>query len=284
MLYQIAAMMLAAVAPEAFQGLTLSLRVHSPILVGEPTKAEVTFTASNPLADVGKSSLIVLIDDGAGYRQFGEAIEGTAFVVEVAGPTLQPGAPRVYTAVLGVSGGLYDQEKHFQFAFPRAGRYRVIAQWRGVKSNEAIVMATTPQGRDAELFSKYLQNRAELLATWGIHHPTERRLVERLISEYPDSPYLRRAQVLDWRHKVAQVAGLRGRPMTEPLSALLQEIEGATWPSGEPFNEDRLLLVARTRAENGDHAGSTRVYRDIESMYPNSEASQEAQEQLKEQY
>src|SRR5581483_4878815 len=108
---------------------------------------------------INDSGLSVLVDVGGGFRPFSEATGSTPDLVEGPNP-LDPGKPRKRAFVLGVAGGWFDVgQLQMAFAFPKPGRYRIVADYIGlVRSNEVTVDVSSPKGADAELFSKYIQH------------------------------------------------------------------------------------------------------------------------------
>src|SRR5713101_1998351 len=124
----------------------LSLRLtasKSRILVGEPLKVWVSWTARQPVP-VNFESVRLMVSDGSGFHQHSETRTQTSNVIRTL--TLNADETRVSGHVLSVEGGGLppSSETRFRFAFPKAGRYRVRADYYGAKSNEVTIDVQMP--------------------------------------------------------------------------------------------------------------------------------------------
>ncbi len=274
---------------------SLQLGLEKPsILVGEPDKALLTWSATRPVA-INPGGVTLLLDDGTGFRRYAESSvsEGGAWLQL---PMLEPAKPWKTTYAMSVYGGLSpDGKRDFHFAFPKVGRYRVKASYddfstgahRAVESNVAELKVVPPTGADAELFSKYLAQHPEYLSTWGLELADEREIAtwSSLLSRYRGSPYLAGAQVHWWRRELeaarrADGSGPPGQPATlgPKVQNVLSDIE-ATDLDNSPFDEDRLALVAQYR-EGADRLGARRIRQELVRRHPQGAAAVAAKEWL----
>jgi hypothetical protein len=272
-------------------GLTLKLvPTKSRIMIGEPLKVRVVWSATRPVA-VSLDSVKLMVDDGTGFKQHVETQTQTRSVIQ-APANLAPGESRVTSHILSVAGGGLPPSARttFQFAFPRAGRYRVVADYFGNMSNVVAIDVRAPEGKDAELYTKYLRARPELLTEWALMNlrsESDAELAAKLLDEYQGSPYLPRLQLLFWGQQIGEALStnqeLHGRGADllqgEP-GRVLQRIESEV--SEGPFDEDRLALVARKKLEWGDRKDGVRLLREILMKHPRGQAAQEARALLAE--
>jgi hypothetical protein len=274
---------LLAAAPTATKGaaeLKLTLdAAKSTILVGEGEKVTLTWRSTGPVA-IMPDLVTVLLDDGTGFRPYQETRIGTASSLWVGDLIVKPCAPFRTAYVLAVSGQMRsDGARDFKFAFPKAGRYQIKTEYRqGAKavlsSNTIVITVRPPDAADKELFELELRKRPDLLTEWSFLDgmDADAETVKRLLQEHGASPYLSRVQVLYWQHELRKAAG-RGGSESE-LRTLLDRIEESRVPG--PFDEDRLLLVARNRAARGDSAGAARAFGELRVRYPDSEPALQA--------
>ena len=143
-------------------------------------------------------------------------------------------------------------------------------------SNEAVVSGAAPRGTDAALFTTYLFSRPDLLTEWGVLEETGFELLDGLLQQYKGSVYAFRSQLLVWEKKIEKAVVASGAsggtlptgsPMSGELGTLLAEIESANW-ANLPFDEDRLVLAAKTRLKWGDRDGAIRDYQEVVSQHP----------------
>src|SRR3989442_1600780 len=196
----------AAVAGAETTGLTLQLTATKPkIFMGEPLKVLVVWSASQPIA-VNVESVKLMLDDGTGFKQHVETQTQTRSVIQ-APVNLAAGESRVTAYVLSVSGGgMPPSEKTvFRFAFPQPGRYRLVADYFGLTSNVVTIEVKAPEGKDADLYAKYLRARPELLNGWAfmnLRSQDDAELAAKLLDEHRGSPYLGRLQMLSWEQQI----------------------------------------------------------------------------------
>jgi hypothetical protein len=261
-------------------GLQLALRSPVDVLVGQPTKATVTLSTTRDL-EVGESGLCILMDSGGGFHQFTGARVSVMELVEGSN-LLERGKPRTRAFVLGVSGGRDEaQDLHFAFAFPKPGRYKLVAEYAGlVRSNEVTVTVTAPKGTEAELFSKHLQPRPELLTTHGLE-ARNRPVLEKLLLDYTSRRHLAEPQLMLWVRGIGDRLGVPAA--AGELKQLIGQIETTSWPDN-PFDEDRLGLAADTYARIGEAENAARVYAELVQKYPDGAPAAEARIWLTQNY
>jgi hypothetical protein len=267
----------------------LKLRaLQGQILVGEPEKVSIVWS-SNTLVTINRTGTYMFLDAGEGFSMY-RPDPGPAHSDQLLSPQL----PIFMTDVLSAYATDGTRE-HFAFAFPKPGRYRLKVEGsyrRGgqitkVESNIVTIDVRPPSGRDAELFAQYLQHHPEWVThDWGLAtSEKDLEILRRLLTEYRGSPYLVRAQLKCWLDGVTRAtkAELRKNPEArgnEGLSKsaeILDETESSVF-SGSPFDEDRLLLLARMRAHSGDQDAARRSYQEIVDRYPVGEAAEIAKE------
>lgn len=272
-------------------GLSIKLAAtKTSIIIGEPLKVQVTWSATRPVA-VSLESVKLMVDDGSGFKQHVETQTQTRSVIQ-APANLAPGEDRVTAHVLSVSGGgLPPSEKaSFRFAFPRAGRYRIVAGYFGNTSNVVPIDVQAPEAKDAELYTKHLRARPELVTEWALMNllsEGDAKLAVKLLDEYEESPYLSRLRLLSWEQQIGEALlthqELHGRgsdPLQGEPGAVLRRIESDV--SDGPFDEDRLTLVAHKKLEWGDRKDAARLLHEILTKHPRGQAAEEARALLAE--
>ena len=271
----------------------LTLRLSTPkqaIFVGEPLKVVLTWSATRHI-EVTKGSVRILLDDGTGFRTWGETAFGATSNVEFP-QRLEPGKSEKTAHVIAVSGYMdASGTGHFALAFPRLGHYQIRAQYgpdkEGVASNTANVTVVMPKGKEADLLERHISRHPELLTGWAKLIDDER--VERLFDEYPGSPYLARPKLLLWERQLekaiasdASEGQRRGVVPLEGEPARLLDRLASSNLEGTPFDEDRLLLLADMRSRWGRREEAIETYKEIVAKYPGGNAASKAERCLAE--
>lgn len=277
------ALMMAASEPQSTDALRLRLAAPKPrVLLGEPVKLNLTWTALRQ-TQVVTDALVILLDDGNGFRPYSETTFGTRLVVHVP-EMLKPGEERKTSHVLAVSGGMPKPGvRNFRLAFPKPGHYRLKARYETLTSNVVTIEIVAPKGQGAELFSK-LRSRPELLSEeWAFLEASDEELVRALVEQYPDNPILARQRVLVWKRRIedahARARQVGAKPGESDVVHVLREME-ATPLENTPFDEDRLLLAAETRIVIGDRQGARQIYEETARKYPDGHGAEKAKRWL----
>ncbi|HLA77878.1 MAG TPA: hypothetical protein VJU18_09905 [Vicinamibacteria bacterium] len=273
-----ASTLLAAAVSNEAEVLRLKLSAPAELSVGEPMKLTVEWSTTRPI-EVVTAKAQVWLDDGMGFRPYHETSFGTGSTVHFP-ELITPSATIVTEHVIAVSGyAAGPDEKHFALAFPRAGRYQVKVQYKDAVSNVAAIRVVLPKGKDAELLSRYLLHRPELLSEWGLIEDFGASVLEQALQEHRGSRYLAHSKVLLWKTRLeeARASDRRiGAKLTEgKVSRLLEEM-GTDDLEDSPFEEDRLLLLAETAAAVGDRAKARASYERILAKHPKSHAAMKA--------
>jgi hypothetical protein len=264
----LAAGLLAPGGAASAQSLRLKLSAPAEIMVGEPTKLRMAWTAIRDL-EVEPEKAQVWLDRGTGFHPYYETSFGTASTVYFP-ETLERGSTLATEQVIAVfrrAGA--PEDGNFELAFPRPGRYRAQIRYEGVVSNEVTIEATLPRGRDGEVLAQLLR-RPELLSEWGLIEDFGGPVLKKLFDEYRNSRYLAHPRLLSWR-KAVEDEGKTG--------LLLARLEEETL-SGTPFEEDRLLLMADIAASIGDRAKARATYERVLSLVPTTAAATKAKRWL----
>jgi hypothetical protein len=269
----------------------LALWLSAPkqtILVGEPAKVVLMWSATRPI-EVTKGSVRILLDDGTGFRTWGETAFGATSSVELP-QRLAPGKAEKTAHVVAVTGYMDTAGNgHFKLAFPRPGRYQIRAQYGpdvdGVTSNTATVTVVMPKGKEAELLERHIRPHPEILTGWSKLLDNER--IEQLFDEYPGSPYLARSKLLLWERQIEEAIASgateeqrRGAIPLDGEAARLVDRLANDDLEGSPFDEDRLLLLAETKSRWGRREEGLEVYKEIIAKYPGGDAASKAQRRL----
>lgn len=276
-----AGLLASAAAQASSESLRLKVSAPATLMVGEPTKLQVVWTALRDV-EVVTAKGEVWLDRGPGFRRYHETSFGTASTVYWP-ERLVRGATLVREHVLAVSGYAGGPEdRHFELAFPRPGHYRARVQYEGVVSNEVAIEVTMPKEKDAEVLA-HLQRRPELLSEWGLIADFGSQLLEKLLDEYPGSRHLGRPRVLSWRKELDEARAAdqqSGTPPAEGRTAqLLARLEGADLED-TPFEEDRLLLIGDTAVSIGDRVKARAAYDRLAAQSPSTEAAEKARRWL----
>ncbi len=273
----------------------LSLRLipaKSNVFVGEPDKLTLQWSTKQPLM-IDRLGVNLYLDAGEGFKEYRDCERRNQ--PYQFGETLQPGSALWSTYTLGAHQVRQGSASNagFEFALPRAGKYRVKAAYTfiggrpPIESNTVTIEAQWPEGREKDLFFKYLQARPEFTTTCNASLAADDgERVEKLLRDYAHSLYLARTRLWSWQREDGAVARrvFAGRsPMDRtPLQAseaqgLLQEIDSADF-NGSAFDDERLVLAAQLRDKWGDHQGTLRIYNELIAKYPESEAAEHARE------
>jgi hypothetical protein len=268
-------------AAASSQSLRLKLSAPAEIMVGEPTKLRMAWTAVRDL-EVEPEKAQVWLDRGTGFHPYYETSFGTASTVYFH-ETLERGSSLVTEQVIAVSGRAGGPEdRHFELAFPRPGRYRAQVRYESVVSNEVTIEATTPTGKDDEVLAQVLR-RPELLSEWGLIDDFGGPILKKLLREYPTSRCLAYPRLLSWRKELEEARAADVRSATRAVDGktgqLLARLEDATL-AGTGFEEDRFLLIGDIAASIGDRANARATYERILSLFPTTAAATKAKRWL----
>jgi hypothetical protein len=264
-------------AAASSESLRLTLSAPAEIMVGEPTKLRMAWTAVRDL-EVEPEKVQVWLDRGTGFRPYHETSFGTAWTVYFH-ETLERGSSLSTEQVIAVSRGAgAPEDGSFELAFPRPGRYRARVQYEGLVSNVVTIEAILPKGKDYEVLAQLLR-RPALLSEWGLIEDFGGLVLEKLLAEYPTSRYLAHPRVLSWRKELeeARAADVRSgaRAVDGKTGQLLARLEDTTL-DGTQFEEDRLVLMGDIAASIGDRAKARATYERILSLFPPTAAATKA--------
>ena len=265
---------------------------------------------------VDEPLLVTLVAAGRGEAYFGDEAGGPYFVIEEgqqqrkymrrafvavqrepARKRALSGRPLLWDAVLG-----FDHETS-DWAFPRAGRYRLTAVYdeAGVlsaRSNTVTIEVREPVGMDAEAHDALRPFRSTDLAA-AVNEQMPSRALEPVGGKYPDSAYFYfpRAHDLYGRlHHAARgvdpfgpdpdrqgdVADAARRQelargyfrALRPLLSDLAEMRG-------PLQPDLLFRLADLDRALGDHASQKAILRRVAHHFPRRPAGERAARELK---
>jgi hypothetical protein len=274
------------VEPAAPSPLTSSLVARkTELLVGEPTKVEVTWSSTAAL-EVSTEHLQMWLDDGQGARVWSEARDARDPIGVTLRPpqTLTPGSTIKTSYVIGATGSMTSG---YRLAFPKVGRYRLTAKYTvdslSASSNTVVLRTDVPSGRDGELFERVVRVRPEIVSAqwWLLIYGG----LESIFERYGSSTYLGKARLLFREMKVRDA--ILSAPDSTPYDAPIQ----GTVPQalddlakedlgGSVFEEDRLVLLAQLRDETGRPAEAAETWKEIVKRYPDGTAAHQARRRL----
>lgn len=255
---------------------------ETTVLVGEPVPLTIAFTAIDGDQKAKTTAVVVLIDDGTGYRPHYEARLSSDLLLDN-GVDLQPGVPFRTGLVIAVAGARRLAGDSFRFALPSPGTYRLRAKYGLVMSNEVVLSVVAPEGREAELYETYLKERPYLLTRWATETDEDVARLQDLLRRYEGSPYLYLPQVRSWLYEIRQAELAFGRsgggtsgesPLDHDVGAVLDRIQTVDWRSRPAFDASRMALIAETRLKWGDREGAFEVYRQLIERYPEAPLAQ----------
>ncbi len=253
------------------------------LLRGEPTKLTLTWSAKRPV-EVVTGTERLLLDDGAGFREYREAAFAESALVRPP-LRLEPGQPIKTAYEVAVEEMIDDlRQASTRLAFGSPGRYRMKVQYDEVFSNEVVVDVEPPSTGDAAVLAR-LQEQPELL-TWLVRvDPTLRADLDSLLGSHGNSAYLARPRLLlaDARFGEAASSDIKaGVPPSEGAARrVLDSLEGLDL-SATAFGEDHLLLVAKLTEVIHDLERRRAAYQAVIEHYPNGVAAVKAREWLDE--
>jgi hypothetical protein len=244
------------------------------LLAGEPARFAVVWRAPRPIR-IMKNEARLFVDRGAGFIEWRE-LSGSAKSIMEGPQTIAPEQPGYSTQVMSVTsvpnaGSTSD----YSLAFPHAGTFRVRLEYGSgphrISSNAVTLTVVMPSGRDLEFFNRFVVRYPALISALGGQFET---LLDPILSDYEQSPYLARPFVLMMERKVARAIGEApdGLPVQGNVPALLSQLESRDL-GDSPFDEDRLVTLARLLGTTGRINQEVEVWRRILVRYPDSESA-----------
>jgi hypothetical protein len=267
------------------------------IVVDEPVVVTVTFSGFRDVY-LGQSLardnpyFAVLIDRGAGYSPFSYKLFMSTNS-EPSGRRPLKGKPLVMDVPLSFDNTLGD------WAFPKPGRYSVVAEYRHsagatLRSNVINITAVAPTGEEAEAHEALKPLRSTTLVEVEMG-PANLGKLASYAERFPRSVYLQRARVQDLEYRIDQaregrdpdgqegpvptardaVRELSAKYMARllPLAEELAGIEGS-------FQPRALFTLALVQNANGDKAGRKRTLERLVAEFPGRWNAQEARKEL----
>ena len=261
-------------------GLQLSLTTTQPtLLAGEPTRVDVTWTASSPVMIAKDFLQIVLAAPGSAPVQWSEATNGIGCGIP-GSHTMRPGESFVTSHVIAARGRMkfsaYAASSDLQFAFPTTGVYRVQARYGTVASNWLTIDVVPPVGEEATVYEFIRANPWLVTPFVSLRQPVNLEVMLRL---HPESRYLARTRLLLWEEKARRAYEDAPEqpgvvPFTGNVPAVLDEI--ATTPIPGPVDEDRLVLLARSAEMTAHRETALAAWRELLRKYPAGPGAAEA--------
>jgi hypothetical protein len=262
----------------------------SSILVGEPVKLVLTWSTPEP-TEVDPCAIHLFLDG----RVYHEAAIGTSETFCVNRP-LTPASTIKTIYIVAATGSMKtDGSRDFSLALPKPGRYHVYVTYdfmvggehRTLDSNDLVIDAQQPRFGDADTFKRFIQRRPDLLTEWATFDDENTAALQGMVESDRNSSYVARSQLFLWRYQLLHAAQLMAAAgVREPrqlmggeVGRIMDSMEATAWPDN-PFDEDRLLLLAESRAQVGDRKRAQRVYQEILAEYPNGLAAETARTRL----
>ncbi len=276
----------------------LSISVSAPktdLVVGEPVKLVLRWRAPRQV-DVhmddqnhGFRYLQFLVGDGSGLQRYCEASRAPAEALTVLMlPKSQAEVVQNVVLLRGSYGeGCTAAGNSFPFSSPGTYTLKVAYSAGGLRaeSNSVVFNVAEPKGKDREVFGSVVRDPGVLLDGGSQR--------EKLLREYPDSPYLRFARMRDLEEREIKLHG-RVDPDTGASLWNLSQLEYETFctryhrhvaeellsSSGwDAFEEERLQLAASHAEQGDDQDTAERLKTEILQRFPRSQALQQIKDQ-----
>jgi hypothetical protein len=252
--------------------LTLTLAAtEQQLIVGQPTKVVLTWSATAPL-EVVPSAVFLELKHLDGWQRWREATfaSGGNLGLPV---LLEPQRPFKSAHVLSSTMTADSNGRRLAVPFEAVGLYSVRAAYRlgdnRIESNPVTVDVVGPAGSDIAVVDAFT-DRPDLLGDWS-HAETIDAVQDFILSLPADAAHAELAQVLTWKRRIARAEGAMsmaaGSTPSDELKGILGEMRSRSRDQGS-FDDDRLWLLASTLMRWNEKQQALPVLKELLASYP----------------